>query len=383
MADMTALRNISAEFPLHPDIIYLNHAAVAPWPRRAAEAVKRFAEENSVMGARHYPQWLRIEQELREQLRTLLNAPHGDDIALLKNTSEGLSVVAHGLEWRAGDNIVISSEEFPSNRIVWESLRDRGVVVREADLHAGASPEDSILAHIDDRTRLLAISSVQFASGMRLDLQRLGDVCHARGILYCIDAIQSLGALPMDVQALQADFVAADGHKWLLGPEGVAVFYCRAAVREQLRLHQFGWHMIEHAGDFERRDWRSAASARRFECGSPNMLGIHALHASLSLLFEVGMETVSHRVLDNAAYLLDRLGSQEYVDLITPVAADRHAGIVTFRHRAADARLLGQYLTEHGVVCAQRGGGVRLSPHFYTEKNKLDNVIKLIYGYCA
>jgi cysteine desulfurase/selenocysteine lyase len=381
MAAMNTLLDISAEFPLLPDICYLNHAAVAPWPRRASEAVKRFAEENATMGAHRYPQWLRVEVALREQLRALLNAPHTDDIALLKNTSEGLSVVAHGLEWQAGDNIVISNEEFPSNRIVWESLRDRGVVVHEADLHAADSPEEALLAQVDARTRLLAISSVQYASGIRLDLQRLGDACHEQGILYCIDAIQSLGALPMDVQALHADFVAADGHKWLLGPEGVAVFYCRAGVREQLQLHQYGWHMIEHAGDFDRREWQVARSARRFECGSPNMLGIHALHASLSLLLELGMETVERGVLDNAAYLLERLGSLKHVDLITPAAADRHAGIVTFRHRRADAQLLGQYLTERGVVCAQRGGGIRLSPHFYIKKDKLNYVIKLITSY--
>jgi len=381
MAAIDTLLDISAEFPLDQDICYLNHAAVAPWPRRASEAVKRFAEENATMGAYRYPQWLRVETALREQLRTLLNAQNTDDIALLKNTSEGLSVVAHGLEWRAGDNIVISNEEFPSNRIVWESLRDRGVVVREADLHAADSPEEALLTQVDARTRLLAISSVQYASGIRLDLQRIGDACHEHGILYCIDAIQSLGALPMDVQSLHADFVAADGHKWLLGPEGVAVFYCRTGVREQLQLHQFGWHMIERAGDFDQREWRAARSARRFECGSPNMLGIHALHASLSLLLEVGMEAVARGVLDNAAYLLDSLGSLEQVDLITPAAADRHAGIVTFRHRGADAQLLWQYLTEHDVLCAQRGGGIRLSPHFYTEKSKLNDVIKLIYEY--
>ena len=381
---MTAIdtsQDFSAEFPLHPDIIYLNHAAVAPWPRRAADAVKRFAEENAAMGARHYKQWLRIEQELRERLRLLLNAPHTDDIALLKNTSEGLSAVAHGLTWRAGDNIIISNEEFPSNRIVWESLKDQDVEVREADLHGDASPEDAILSLIDDRTRLLAISSVQYASGIRLDLQRLGDACRERGILFCIDAIQSLGALPMDVHAIHADFVAADGHKWLLGPEGVAVFYCRAALREQLRLHQYGWHMIERAGDYDRRDWQPARSARRFECGSPNMLGIHALHASLSLLLELGMETVSRLGLDNAAYLLERLARLKQLQVVTPMATDRHAGIVTFRHHEVDAATLWQYLTERGVVCAARGGGIRFSPHFYNKKSELDAVIKLISDY--
>jgi selenocysteine lyase/cysteine desulfurase len=375
--------DFSAEFPLLPNIHYLNHAAVAPWPRRTAEAVKRFAEENSIMGSRHYEQWLRVEAALREQLRALLNAPHADDIALLKNTSEGLSVVAHGLEWQAGDNIVISNEEFPSNRIVWESLCDLGVTVREANLLDGEDREASLLSRVDDRTRLLAISSVQYASGIRLDLRRLGDFCHEHGILYCIDAIQSLGALPMDVQSLHADFVAADGHKWLLGPEGVAVFYCRDALRDRLRLHQYGWHMIEQAGDFERRAWRPAHSAQRFECGSPNMLGIHALHASLSLLLELGMETVSRLVRDNAAYLLERLGQLEHLDLVTPASPDRYAGIVTFRLREEPPQRLWRYLSERGVVCAQRGGGIRLSPHFYNAKDDLRDVIKLISDYLA
>jgi cysteine desulfurase/selenocysteine lyase len=372
---------VTKEFNQSPGLIYLNHAAVAPWPRRAAQAVIDFAEENATMGARQYKRWLGIELSLREQLRALLNAPHSDDIALLKNTSEGLSVVAHGLDWQAGDNVVISNEEFPSNCIVWESLKDQGVDLREADLHTGTSPEDALLGLIDDRTRLLSVSSVQYASGIRLDLQRLGEYCHAHDTLFCVDAIQSLGALPMDVQAIHADFVAADGHKWLLGPEGVAVFYCRAALREQLRLHQYGWHMIEQAGDYDRRKWQPARSARRFECGSPNMLGIHALHASLSLLLEIGMATVAQRVLENTAYILEHLSKLDQIELLTPKEEGRHAGIVTFRHRDEMPERLWQYLSEHGVACAQRGGGVRLSPHFYNKTSDLYNVIKLITEY--
>jgi cysteine desulfurase/selenocysteine lyase len=380
MTASDALGNIAAEFPLQPNIYYLNHAAVAPWPRRTAEAVKRFAEENTTLGARHYDQWLRIESVLREQLRVLLNAPHSDDIALLKNTSEGLSVVAHGLEWQSGDNIIISNEEFPSNRIVWESLHDRGVTVREADLRVD-DPEGALVGLVDEHTRLLAISSVQYASGLRLDLQRLGDFCHEHRILYCIDAIQSLGALPLDVQTLHADFVAADGHKWLLGPEGVAVFYCRNTLREQLQLHQYGWHMIERAGDFDRRDWQPAHSARRFECGSPNMLGIHALHASLSLLLEVGIETVASKVVENAAYLLEQLQGFDWIKPVTPIEAGRYAGIVTFRPSDDDPLTLWQHLSKQGVVCAQRGGGIRFSPHFYNSIEGLDSVLKLISEY--
>lgn len=363
--------NFSGEFPLDPDLIYLNHAAVSPWPRRTAEAVKRFAEENLHQGGRDYPRWLETETRLREQCRSLLNAPSADDIALLKNTSEALSVVAHGLTWRAGDNVVISDQEFPSNRIVWQSLQDQGVETRCVDLSRGASPEQALDACMDDHTRLLAISSVQYASGLRLDLAQLGARCRARGVLFCIDAIQSLGALPLDVQACGADFAMADGHKWLLGPEGCAVFYVRAEAGDRLRLRQYGWHMVEHPLDFSRHDWQAAASARRFECGSPNMLGIHALSASLALLAEVGMETVAVRVLENSAWLMEALSQLPGIEILTPRQPGRYAGIVSFRHRRIDAADLHPHLLVRNVVCAQRGGGVRFSPHFYTTEAQL------------
>lgn len=172
-----AANPIPDEFPLDPGLIYLNHAAVSPWPRRTAEAVQRFAEKNMRQGARDYPRWMATETLLREQCRALLNASSADDIALLKNTSAALSVVAHGLAWDAGDNVVIADQEFPSNRIVWESLRDQGIEVRRADLTHGTSPEQALAARFDARTRLLSVSSVQYASGLRLDLEWLGARC--------------------------------------------------------------------------------------------------------------------------------------------------------------------------------------------------------------
>ncbi|MGR8942282.1 MAG: aminotransferase class V-fold PLP-dependent enzyme, partial [Gammaproteobacteria bacterium] len=212
------------EFPLAEDLIYFNHAAVAPWPARTRRAVAEFAEQNCRYGAAFYPDWLKKEGLLREQLQALINAPSADDIALVKNTSEALSFVAYGLEWRAGDNIVSSNEEFPSNRLPWESLAAQGVELRQADLYSAASPEEALFAAVDRNTRLLTISSIQFATGLRLDIERIGAFCKQRGILFCVDAIQSIGAVRFDVQACQADFVMADGHKWMFGPEGLGVF---------------------------------------------------------------------------------------------------------------------------------------------------------------
>lgn len=366
------------EFPLDDSLIHLNHAAVGPWPRRTAEAVSRFAYENMHEGSRHFMTWLAREQTLREQLARLINAPSSAAIGLLKSTSEGLSVVAYGLDWQPGDNVISLREEFPSNRIVWESLARLGVTNRQLTLaDIAADPEAALIAAIDARTRLLAVSSVQYASGLRLDLTRLGAACRARGIAFCVDAIQHLGALPFDVQATQADFVVADAHKWLLGPEGIAVFYCAEPYRSQLTLYQYGWHMVEALGDFERFDWQPATSARRFECGSANNLGIQALAASVSLLLETGMDSISAAVLENARYLRTQL-SKQGAQILSPSEPNRHSGIVTFRLPGVDSTAVYQHLTEQGVLCAQRGGGIRFSPHFYTAKADLDRALEIL-----
>ncbi|OLU32791.1 aminotransferase class V-fold PLP-dependent enzyme [Pseudomonas sp. PA27(2017)] len=363
------------EFPQPTDLYYLNHAAVAPWPARSARAVERFARENIATGARDYAQWLITERTLRERLARLLNAASRADIALVKNTSEALSFVAFGLDWREGDQVIISTEEFPSNRIVWEALRPRGVEVVQVDLQGGDA-EGALLAACTPRTRLMAISAVQYASGLRLDLERLGVGCEQRDVLLCVDAIQQLGALGMDVQRSRCAFAMADGHKWLLGPEGLGVFYCRQDLRERLALHEYGWHMLENAGDYDRDDWAPARSARRFECGSPNMLGAMALEASLSLLEEVGMPQVERALHERVQWLLDGLGETAGIRLLSAQQRERRAGIVTFTADSWDNRQLHERLKAEQIICAQRGGGIRLSPHFYTEARVIEHTLQ-------
>jgi len=366
-------------FKLDASLIYLNHAAVSPWPQCTAAAVQAFAHENMVHGSKHYPDWLKTEQALREQLRRLINARSTDEIALLKNTSEALSLVAYGLPWQSGDNVVITRQEFPSNRIVWESLVKYGVETRLADIATDQAPETAIIDSIDRNTRLLSVSSVQYGTGLRLDLDVLGAACRERDILFCVDAIQSLGAIEFDAQACQADFVMADGHKWMMGPEGVALFYCRREIMERLDLKQYGWHMVENQGDYDSSTWEVAGNARRFECGSPNMTGIHALHASLALIHATGMQAIEQQVLDNTRFMIDSL--QQRADsyrLITPVPEDRHAGIVTFVPLHETPETLHEMLTGRDIVCALRGGGVRFSPHFHTSRKQLFKALELL-----
>jgi len=376
------MSTLNDEFPQIEGLRYLNHAAVAPWPRRAADAVTAFAQQNITLGARDYPQWLAVETSLRSRLARLLNAPSSADIALVKNTSEALSFVAFGLDWKAGDQIVISDEEFPSNRVVWEALKPQGVEVLQVNLK-GDDPEADLLAACGPKVRLMAISAVQYASGLRLDLPRLGEGCEQRGVLLCIDAIQQLGALPFDVQQYRCAFAMADGHKWLLGPEGLGVFYCRSDLRAKLKLHEYGWHMLEHAGDYERNDWQPARSARRFECGSPNLLGAMALDASLSLLEEVGMNEVGLALAERIDHLQHEISAMPGVELLSSADPARRAGIMTFRIDGWGNQALFERLKTEQIVCALRGGGIRLSPHFYTRPEVIEQSLAVIRSLLA
>ncbi len=366
-----------AEFPLDENLIYLNHAAVSPWPWRTTQAVKSFAEENCQFGSQNYLAWLEKERHLKNQLQQLLNAPSEQDIALVKNTSEALSFVAYGLTWNAGDNIVSSNEEFPSNRIPWESLQNKGVEFRQADLASSHTPEQALFDLVDDNTRLLTISSIQFASGRRVNLEKIGEFCKANNILFCVDAIQSLGCVNVDVQACQADFVMADGHKWMMGPEGLGVFYTSSQAREQLTLTQYGWHMMANTHNYENKPWQIHPGAQRFECGSPNMLGIHALSASLSLLLEIGMLEVEQQALENAEYLTRLILSNEELTLLSSKHSPLPSAIVVFKHKHIDNRALYKKLTEQGVICALRGQGIRFSPHFYNSHEEIQQAVQI------
>jgi len=367
-----------AEFPLDKGLSYLNHAAIGPWPRRTAQVVAAFAQQNMLRGGSDYPTWLAVERRLRERLARLVNAANADDIALTKNTSEGLSTIATGLDWQHGDEVVGIAHDFISNRMVWEALESRGVRYRTVDALTTPDPEAALIEALTPQTRLLAVSTVNYAIGHRLDLPRLAAACRERGILLSVDAIQSLGAVPFDLDVVDADFVTCGGHKWLLSPEGLGFLYCRPALRDSLAIHQFGWAMRESPYDFEADDWRPAESARRFESGTPNMMAIHAMDASLSLFEEIGMTEIHRHLEDNVAHLVSGLQQLPGITVLTPDEPAKRAGILTFRSDAMDGAALHGGLMERGVVCSARAGGVRFSPHFYTSRESLDRAVEAV-----
>lgn len=374
------LKTLEEQFPVNNNCMYLNHAAVSPWPRCTSNAVQKFAEENCQTGAQGYLTWLKKDQDLRIKLAKLVGSKNPDCVALVKNTSEALSLVAYGLDWQAGDIVLISDDEFPSNRIVWESLTQKfGVIVQKIHISKD-DPEAEILNAINSSTlkpKLISVSAVQYASGIKLDLAKLGEACKINNVLFCVDAIQAVGAMEFKCDDWHIDFAMADGHKWMLGPEGLGFFFVKENHIKNLNLYQYGWHMIKGAGDFSIKDWEPVSTAQRFECGSPNMLAGYALEASTDLLLEFGLENISDAIELNHAFLLEKLQALG-AEILSPQNSNIRAGILTFRFEGMDSTKMYHDLMNKNVVCANRGGGVRFSPHFHTTKDCMEKAIEVV-----
>ncbi len=368
--DWDALRD---EFPITKNYNFQNHAAVAPLSRRCANAVReyiQYAENFAYLKGGFY----RHADRVRGQLAQLINAK-ADEVTFCKNTSEGLSMVANGLSWTNGDNVVTTNVEFAANMYPWMALRSRGVQVRMVFEEDGRIPLEKLLEAIDSRTRLVAISSVQYASGFRTDLATLGEFCQSKGVLLCVDAIQSLGVFPIDVKGMNIDFLAADGHKWLCAPEGAGIFYVRKELQGHLRPTNIGWMSMKEPFNFEKYHFEFADSAKRYDSGSYNLAGVYALGGAVALLTEIGIENISRRLLS----LTDRLaqGVREKGYRVVSSRAPREAsGIVAFFSDVHDPQKVQRHLQdEHRIVVAVRSGRLRASPHVYNTEREIDQLI--------
>ncbi len=365
------------DFPVLEREIWLNHAAISPWPAAVVRAMRAFVDDNAAHGPMHYDRWLATEQRLRERAARLLDAERADDVALVKNTSEGLSLIAAGLDWQPGDRLVCVGGEFPSNHLPWVHLVPDHVEVVEVPF-AIFDPEAALIDALNGRTRLMAVSSVRYDSGVRLDLDRLGRACRDAGALLAVDAIQQLGALPLSVRELPVDFVVAGSHKWLLAPEGLALFWSAPAARDQLRPIQAGWRMWPDMFDFDRADSGIPRHARRFEPGTLNTAGIHGLDAALGLLLDTPPDERAAALMAATRRLIDGLEGLPGIELVTPGDDRRRAGIVTFQCAGRDPRRLLAALRSECVIAAPRGGGLRLSPHWYTPPDQIDRALDVI-----
>jgi selenocysteine lyase/cysteine desulfurase len=363
-----------AEFPVTREWSFLNHAAVAPLSKRAHDRILEWAHDFTYHGNIREAEWYREIEDVRKVSADLIGA-EPREIAFLKNTSEGLSLVAEGLGLKAGESVVTVKGEFPANVYPWLHLQSRGIDVRQvAPVERGRIRIEDLAAAIDGTTRLLSISFVQYASGFRSDLTAIGRLCRERNVLYCVDAIQGLGVFPVDVETMQIDFLAADGHKWLLSPEGAAIFYCRHDLLERLRPTSVGWKSVVGYSDYAKIDFRLPDAASRFECGSMNVPGIVGLGASLRLLQEVGIETVRERVrvlTDDLVLQLEAIGAPVF----SPRGVEEWSGIVSFDLPGREPRRVKKHCLERKVVLAYRDGRLRASPHFYNNGDDIEALI--------
>jgi len=370
------LAKIRSLFPVTQRYVFLNHAAVAPLSSRAAEAVRNHVADVEEYGDAHSSDWDRMVERTRASAAELINA-RADEIAFVKNTTEGISFVANGVRWQPGDNVVITNVEFPANVYPWLSLERRGVEVRMVEEVDGRIPPEDVEQAMDGRTRVLALSFVEFLSGFRNDLERLGAAAKRRGALFVVDAIQGLGALRLDVKQCQIDFLSADGHKWLMGPEGIGIFYVAEDALEQIDVVEAGWMSVVDWRDYLQYDFTLQPNARRFECGTYNTMGIAGLGAAIDLLLEVGLDEVEARVLgitDRFCEGLARKGCR----LFSSRAARERSGIVTFTHPSVPSAKIRSRMREADVIVALRSEMIRMSPHFYISEDDIDRALDAI-----
>ncbi|HEU4521152.1 MAG TPA: aminotransferase class V-fold PLP-dependent enzyme [Thermoanaerobaculia bacterium] len=371
--------DLRALFPVTRNLVYFNHAAVGPLSTRAFDAMKKHAEDQRDYGATHWKAWYAEYEALRAAAGRLIGAAP-DEIAILKNTSEGLSFVAEGLEFESGDNVVTTDLEFPSNFTPWKNLERRGVECRVVESRDGAYTPEDVERLIDDRTRVVSVSSVAFHNGFAPDLDAIGAICDRRGVLFCVDAIQSLGALPIDVRRSRISFLAADGHKWLCGPEGAAVFYVAHEHRDKLRIIEYGWTNIERRGKFLNTSTELLPDARRFEAGSLNTNGIYGLRAAIDLVLEIGIEEIAARTIRIATLLADELEAAGIrIGSPRPIASGIIGAIPALTETTTLLKIHRQ-LEEQGIICAPREGMLRFSPHFYNDEDDVRRVVRALRG---
>lgn len=363
-------REYRHQFPVTERFIYLNHAAVAPLSLPAADAMRNLTNDVLSNGSFHYSQWLDAYQGLRDSSARLIGADPSE-IALVKNTSEGIATIALGIDWRSGDRIVGFKEEFPANSLPWIRLEAKGVRVEWLSV---TDPLDRI-DQACQGARLLAISFVNFLSGFRVDLSAIGEICRRRGCFFFVDAIQGMGAFPLDVEINQIDALAADGHKWMLGPEGCGILYVRRGRQQEIEPVEFGWTNVAHFANYASRDMTLRPDAGRYECGTLNTVGCFGLGASIRLLLDVGIPKIAAHVqglADRIAAGVERKG-YKVLGQRTP---ETGAGIVAFRKPGADCREVVSKLERAGIIAATRQGWVRMSPHFYISPEEIDRMLE-------
>lgn len=370
--------NIRSMFPVSENYAYLNSAAVGPMPASSADAVLSQLRSASENGTEHFPEWIATKNRARALIAEMLNV-EPDQIAFMRNTSDGFASVANGLAWRDGANIVSYANEFPANFYPWRMARDRfGVELRLCKEVNGCVDVDELISMIDSNTQLVAISAVQFNSGYRADLERIGKAAREHDALFAVDVIQGLGAMRFDLPAQYVDIAAGASHKWLCAPEGCGYLYLSERARERVEPTHVGWISVETPWDFEDRSQPFRDNALAWESGTGPSSLFYGLENSLNLIKETGIDRIENYLDELSTYVSEKLTGKDYVIDSSRKPGERSA-IVCVRHASGQScDEIFEHLQKEKIIVSSRSGRLRISPHFFNDTTEVDRLIEAL-----
>ncbi len=352
--------------------VYFNHASTGPVSVKVKEIIQMLLETRSTSEMDEYEKFLQTSLNVKSEIGKMLNTT-SDSIAFTDNTSNGLNVIANGISWKRCDQIILNDVEFPANVYPFLNLKRYGVEIEFVKSHNGVVTAEDIIEKISSQTRLISVSWVQFLSGYRIDLETLGKVCREKGIILCVDAIQGLGAIKLDVQKCSIDFLASGTQKWMLGLQGLAFIYVSESLQQKMIPHNVGWFSVKNAWNFLDYKLELRESADRFHTGTLNTFGIYAMQASFDLFNEFGWDLIEETVLDNTLYFFNELVKEDIHPVLNDYSSQNLSGIVTIKHDNAER--IFKELSAQKIHLSLREGLLRFSPHFYNNRDDINRVI--------
>ena len=373
MLDDLQIKKARNYFPyLSNNIIYLNHAAVSPLSKKVVETVDKLVKQKSEEEIDDFKSMLKVFEDTKSELAYLINSTP-DRIAFVDNTSNGLNLLAQSIKWKKGDRILLNDIEFPANVYPFLNLEKDGVEIDFVKSHKGIVSAEDIIENVKPGTKLISVSQVQFLTGYRIDLQKLGSYCKEKGIIFCVDAIQGLGAVRLDVERDSIDYISCGTQKWLMGLQGLAFIYVSKDIQEKINQRYVGWQSVKSAWNLLDYNLNLRENADALQTGTLNTMGIYALNASLKLFKEFGYDDIEKTIIANSSYLIRALEKIEIRPILSNCGEENIAGIVSFNHE--NSQKIFESLNEKKIIAAVREGIVRIAPHFYNTKDEFDILI--------
>jgi len=358
--------------------IYFNHASTGTFSTRVLKVLEDQIKEKTTGEIDGYEDFVKTAAETKSSLGKMINCS-ANNIAFTDNTTNGLNILAQGLKWNEGDEIILNDLEFPANVYPFLNLKEKGVNIKIVKSENGIIAAEKIMEAVTEKTKLISVSLVQFLTGYRIDIEAIGKFCEEKNIIFCIDAIQGLGAVQLDVKKCRVNFLSCGSQKWLLGIMGLGFIYVDDKLMQNIHPAYAGWLSVENAWDLLEYELKFRPNAERFQPGTLNAFGIYVLNESLKIFFEVGLKLIENAVLNNSIYFINKLDELNFNPILKGLEGKNIAGIINFKHN--EANQIFETLKNKNIHCAVREGMVRFSPHFYNVKDEIDTVVSQLKAF--